>query len=276
MVAATGIPTLWEDWLARREHLAVGRLPCSPHDEMQIRVLDYLLDRYRDSPEAARPARRPESYKLFVDGRAIVVYHHAWAGRVGGTKSSREAGERVSSILQRMQSSSRKTPATDAGRSTLPESGEIVAAFGAKVSLTYTVVRRLYKRIASLSSQDVKAADLLVRSGSSEGVGLAVKVWRERAAAGCRDPVAQTLQRGFAEPAVRDMAAHRVRELLADSSPKVRMQAAKVLAKIGSLDDVALFSDLLNLPPQTDETPQEREILLEAMQSLAERRSLSE
>ena len=61
----------------------------------------------------------------------------------------------------------------------------------------------------------------------------------------------------------------RIRERLADVSALVRLQAARLLGEIGTLDDVALVSDLLSLPPAADENPQERQVLLDAMRALA-------
>jgi hypothetical protein len=58
------------------------------------------------------------------------------------------------------------------------------------------------------------------------------------------------------------------RELVSSGSAKVRIQAARALGRLGTLDDVGLLSDLLCLPPWPGEEPRERPALLQAMQRL--------
>jgi hypothetical protein len=61
-----------------------------------------------------------------------------------------------------------------------------------------------------------------------------------------------------------------MREELAEASSRVCVAVAHVLAEIGSLNDIGLFSDLLSLPEWQDE---ERGALLFAMCFIAERSS---
>ena len=73
----------------------------------------------------------------------------------------------------------------------------------------------------------------------------------------------------FFLPAWRRKAAERFRrELISADSAKVRIQAARALGRLGTLDDVGLLSDLLCLPPWHGEEPRERPSLLQAMQRL--------
>ena len=51
--------TLYDDWLARRAQLAAAGGGAADWRAVELRLLDFLLRRYRDSPEAARPARFP-------------------------------------------------------------------------------------------------------------------------------------------------------------------------------------------------------------------------
>ncbi len=96
--------TLYDDWRARRRRLA--GLPCRPGDyrAVELRLLDYLLRRYRDSPEATREARFSLTKDVYVDHRAIVVVHHLGGGHIPTVKSEREAHAHVQSIVRRMLS----------------------------------------------------------------------------------------------------------------------------------------------------------------------------
>lgn len=104
MYAETAERTLLEDWQVRRERLAGQPAKVEQFAELQVRILDYLVRRYRDAPQAARPARFSPKADLYVNQRAIVVHDHVWQGKVGGIKSRREAEARVSAILRRMTS----------------------------------------------------------------------------------------------------------------------------------------------------------------------------
>jgi HEAT repeat protein len=62
-----------------------------------------------------------------------------------------------------------------------------------------------------------------------------------------------------------------VRERLADDNPAVRFAATQLLRAVGTLDDVALLSDLLSLPRSADEHSYERRALVDAMWAIAHR-----
>jgi len=51
--------TLYADWLRRREQLAAYQGQREPIVALQLRVLDFLLDRYRDDAAALVPAPAP-------------------------------------------------------------------------------------------------------------------------------------------------------------------------------------------------------------------------
>jgi hypothetical protein len=61
-----------------------------------------------------------------------------------------------------------------------------------------------------------------------------------------------------------------VRAQFAHANPRVRLAAIDLL-RAGTLDDVAFLSDLVSLPRDPDEDPQERRALLGAMWELAHR-----
>lgn len=62
-----------------------------------------------------------------------------------------------------------------------------------------------------------------------------------------------------------------VRQKLADPNIETRLAAIGIVSEAGTLDDVALFSDLLSLPPSPDEDPRERKELLHGMWAIANR-----
>ena len=62
-----------------------------------------------------------------------------------------------------------------------------------------------------------------------------------------------------------------IREQLADVNSEARLAAIDLLREAGTLDDVALLSDLLSLPANADEDPRERKELLDAMWAIAHR-----
>ena len=95
--------TLYEDWRVRRHRLAsTPALHPLAYRDIQLRVLDYLLDRYRESSEAALPARFPSPEASWFNHRAIVVHHHLRTSEVGGVKTAQEARQRVSAIVRRI------------------------------------------------------------------------------------------------------------------------------------------------------------------------------
>jgi hypothetical protein len=116
--------TLYDDWRARREHLATLPYRTGDYHAVEMRVLDFLLERYRDSPEAARPARFSLKEDVYFDHRAIVVVHHLGGGHIPQIKTAGEAQAHVRSILQRMfppgAGDAALGPAQEAGRRHIP------------------------------------------------------------------------------------------------------------------------------------------------------------
>ena len=58
---------------------------------------------------------------------------------------------------------------------------------------------------------------------------------------------------------------------LCETNADVRLVAIVELGRSGTLDDISLISDLLALPPQKDEDPFERHVLLTAMKNIIRR-----
>ena len=292
-------PSLLEDWEFRRKRLEYRAVQPEQYRQLQIRVLDYLIDRYRDSPEAARPARSPCRSDLFFDGRAIVVHHHVWRGKVGGVKSERQARDRVTSILRRMSAPAPDEESDEPPGFLTPDEPELTlawaraqnsnqaagirnairwrrgvyraieAALKASPFISERGVKYLYGRIADVNAEEIRALELLARCENRSAPKYAVLAWRDRVAAGRIDEITAGLEAYFCRPDVQDRVGDRIRLRLADDRPQVRLRAIALLGTVGSLDDVALLSDLLSIPPQHDEGPLERRALALAVEQLA-------
>ncbi|MCH8859345.1 MAG: hypothetical protein IID54_07185 [Proteobacteria bacterium] len=145
-------PTLREDWQRRRALLKQASEPERDFAQMQIRVLDFLLRRYGDSPEAARRAQFPIATDVYFNERAILVYHHVGREIGIGAETAGEAKRRVASVLHRMAEGAMSHPAADS-----PE----------------TATRSLHLRLADPDPHvRVQSIDILAVTGDLEDVGL--------------------------------------------------------------------------------------------------------
>jgi hypothetical protein len=183
--------TLYEDWQVRRDRLAT--LPGSDkgHVATELRLLNYLLGRYRGQARTQQPARFPMPSELFVDRRAIVVYRHLGKGYLTEMRTWLEAEERVRKLVDHMASQA--------------------------------------------AVDDVHITGPLF------------------------DPAAMP---------PFDERLERIRGRLCETNPDARLVAIVELGRIGTLDDIGFLSDLLALPPQSDEDPFERHVLLTAMKKI--------
>lgn len=94
--------TVFDDWLVRRQRLAASETVPEQHRRVQLQVLEYLIRRYANSPEAARPVRIASTAEFYSNDRLIVVYHHLGRGQIAGVKSQAEANRRVGDILSHL------------------------------------------------------------------------------------------------------------------------------------------------------------------------------
>ena len=289
--------TLLDEWQCRLDLLNCSQDNDSPFAKERARVLNFLIQRYRESPEAQKPASARPKLDFQVNQRAIVVLHHIWEGKVGGIKSPREAQTRVSAILKRISS-----PASaDEPESTAPDifasdrpgadaavnpfsscnnSEQIASRPAGDARVASSVTRRpvhsesaavdLYKRIVLPGVDDVQAAESLIQERNRAAIHYVLYAWRELVEAGRTNQAWRVLHRFLAEPEPTGVVLEGVRESLAHGSPQVRIAALDVLRRIGALEDIALLDDLLGLPLMADEHPTERAALLHAMRSIAE------
>ncbi|MCY3021798.1 MAG: hypothetical protein NTW87_22535 [Planctomycetota bacterium] len=300
------MPTRLEDWQQRRQYLvtsvaALGRI----HREAQVQILDHLLARHRDTPEAAEAARFPMRAGAHLDGRVAVVHHYL--GAHAAVRAQVSAEIRAAVILGRIaqvhpQSHAERKPASVASwllaqvetRSVYWSSGylqnELLARIGRAVQASIpqdyvylTVLDRLqagpripdwaimymFERLDDPALSSASAAGLFVCCQNESVLDCAVLAWRDRLAANGPDSITRGLDQVFFQPHWRSKAADRFRGELAGSSPVVRIEALKIIEKLGGLDDVVLLLDLLALPPMRDEDPCERDAALQAARKLS-------
>jgi hypothetical protein len=91
--------TLYEDWSARRRELVAEAPGADDSRAIQIEVLDYLLERYRDSAEAARPVCCSQNKGVYVNDRALIVLRHLGRDWCRPIKDRRDASEHVRSVV---------------------------------------------------------------------------------------------------------------------------------------------------------------------------------
>jgi hypothetical protein len=102
--------TLYEDWQLRRDRQLLPSSGNNVYRQIQWRVLDYLLRRYYNAPEARRTVAFPFIADLSSNDRALAV-RRCLAERGGPTiTSSEEAHLRVKSVLERMYSTDPSEP----------------------------------------------------------------------------------------------------------------------------------------------------------------------
>ncbi len=230
-------PTLYEDWVARRRQLAEAPQPLGQHREVMLRILEFLITRYRDSPLAERPARFPLQANLMVNERAIVVHHHLKPIEGGRVKSPQEAQQRMAALVKRITSYGPEGDFDEAEEGT------------------------------DKAEESVFAEPTWMPEVRSD-LNRAVRHWREWLEQGEIEPAWDALRPLLRCPPLHPMIADRIRPELAHPNPAVRLRAIRTLGRIGGLDDFGLLSDLLALPPQDDEHPQERTVLVQAIRRI--------
>lgn len=305
MMVTTDKRSLYEDWLIRRERLAHDTEGIEQYRRIQLQLLDYLIERYRDTPEVQRAARFPLATEVYVNERALLVHNHLWRGQTSGTKSTFEVKNRVSAIVERMQAAApgtedaefgaaidypaeRRAAALDSSTeelsgppddeqtlwSRLGSAGASVLwqlnlLFGLRRQVTSGKLRRLFRLCANPNRHDVWLLFRLLECGHPNVPRYAFQAWLDRIRGGCNDDISRHLQRSFG--ALDEGRLDSIRALLAHASAEVRIVAMEMLATHGTLDDVSLLCDLLNLSQQADEHPRERATLSLAAKRIAER-----
>jgi hypothetical protein len=301
MVITSDQRSLYDDWQLRRERLLHDLHLDDQYRQMQIQLLNFLINRYCDAPEARSPARFPLPAEFTFNERAVLVHHYLWPGQVGSTKSIFDVRRKVSGIVERMQNppspfetdepedddgESKVTPATTAADAMRRNSKlePIFRAFedfkafladvfsgrrgqAVRLRVRNKKLRRSFAKLSNPKNHDSLLVSQVMSQDHPNLTQYALRAWRERVKAGGSDEIAERLRLMFYRANDADLDS--VRAMLADVNPAVRMQAVSVLGEYGTLDDVALLSDLLALPPQPDESPRERATLRMAVKQIA-------
>jgi hypothetical protein len=295
MNASTTAKTLFEDWQHRRQYFE-SRGGTNPRKAVHIKVLDYLILRYRNSAKAHLPARFALRPELHWNDRRITVHHHLGRGQVGGVESRDQAEQRIAGLVQRMLSDERSedddftpTDLADIPRirswRNIPiwriklgwnADSQIRNALASWPLLPKACVDHLVSRLIDVTQEDMNALDLFLQCKNSGILYHTVRAWRDRVVQGkSTGSIIQALEARIRSPGNRPLAAELIRERLADDEAPVRIAASHLIAKIGDLDDIGLLSDLLALPESSDEDPNERDAIIGAMSTIAERDSNS-
>jgi hypothetical protein len=133
-------------------------------------------------------------------------------------------------------------------------------------------MQHLVERMSDISCEDFDALVLFWQCQNADAVIYAAQAWRQRVAGFLpHDLVREELENYFRHSRRRDVAAERMREELADDNPLVRLAATSLLEEIGELDDIGLLADMLSVAETDEENQHEREALIHAMKSIAER-----
>jgi len=307
MMVTTNKRSLFEDWLVRRERVTRDTEGIEQYRRIQLQLLDYLIERYRDAPEVRRPARFPLPTEVYVNERAMLVHNHLWRGQTSGTKSRFEVKNRVSAIVERMSAAVPEAEDAEFGTA-IPERREARTAaldssteglsgppdeeqtlwwrlrsafssvlwqlnlpFGLRRQVASGKLRRLFRICANPKRHDVWLLFRLLDCGHPNVPRYAFQAWLDRIRGGCNDDISRHLERSVG--AFDEGQLDSIRALLAHASADVRIVAMEMLATHGTLDDVSLLCDLLNLSQQADEHPRERPTLGLAAKRIAERYS---
>ncbi|MDP1562852.1 MAG: hypothetical protein Q8M16_15855 [Pirellulaceae bacterium] len=286
--------TRMEDWTERRNELLLLPSP-SAYESMQIKVLEYLIERYRDSPVAIAPARFSPRTRFYLNRRMIVVHEHLRLDRGRPSCSRTNAEQRIQTSLQKF---SEKATVPEPEVITAPRSHEPLPQVAQKnwllglsewisecirserklpkqrsnwLTNRRTKFKKLVSRLSNTKTQDLAA---LVGLESYENEGLHhvfTKLWRIRVLADVsKDLVLAGLEAKLCRAPHVEHTAETMREFLGDEPAKLRLAALKVLERIGNLDDIGLLADLLRLPV-AELSPEEPTALMAAMQAIAQR-----
>ncbi len=279
------------DWTDRREELMLLPKPSTFH-VMQIKVLGYLIERYRDSPVSQVPAKNIAARPFYLNRRMIVVHEHLRPGHGKSTQSRESAEQRIKSAVERMSDPARVAPheplefhqprrTLQRGR-TWMTTWKLLDAIGCSDRmlrralaehplLPKVCLRKLASRLADSKKNDIAALVILGQCENESVPFLLFNAWKARVlAAKLSDIVREGIVTRICSERFRRQSVFFLRECLGDPAIRLRLAAIDLLAKIGNLDDISFFADILRLPP--DDLPlNEMQAILNAMESIAHR-----
>jgi len=286
---ATNRKTRMLDWIERRNELLQLPSP-STFELMQIKVLGYLIDRYRASPIANGAARFSPRERSYLNRRLIVVHEHWRLGRGQPTCSRAEAEHRIQTSIQKFADKAIIPDINDPPPepSSVPPVNwfQILSQWIAEMvhwnlpsprtyknsrSRQRTKLKTLVSRLANTKKQEIVALRQLDSFRNQDLHHVYLKLWRIHVLGDhVQGRVLRELEvRICAEENVAK-SAEAMRETLGDEPAKLRLAALKLLERIGHLDDIPLFADLLRLPTE-ELSNEEPAALMEAMRVIAHR-----
>jgi len=283
-----------EDWTERRNELLLLPSP-SVSESMQIKVLDYLVERYRNTPVAIAPARFTPRTRFYLNRRMMVVHEHLRLDRGQPTCSRSAAEQRIHTVMQKF---TEKTIVPEPEIQSAPLPHEPLPQVALKNGLLRlsewasecfrsarklsnqrdhwltsrrTKFKKLVSRLSNTKTQDFAALVGLESYENEDLRHVFAKLWRIRVLADkFQDRVLAKLEAKMCREPQVEHTAETMREFLGDDSIKLRLAALKVLARVGSVDDITLLADLLRLPP-AELSAEEPTALLATMQAIAQR-----
>lgn len=283
--------SLAEAWRAQRDRLRGGGAEepseASEDARQRLHVLEFLIERYQGTPVAEQEVCEPPAHEAVVNERAIVVHRHI-PDLGGGARSAAEARQRIKEVLHR-----RPQPVEDEPQPPASALPHVPAKLWDKIGkrlrwgfradrlmrkalqespyLPSVALQHLFRRVDRINRTDLAAVELILQCENKGVYDLVARAWRNRVVLDRDDEVRRQLDWFFMMPLHRAEKRRRVRLELADDRGLVRCAALRLLQQIGDLRDTALLADLLSLPPQPDDAPGERQLLLETLQLLADR-----
>jgi hypothetical protein len=300
--------TLYDDWRFRRERLLAESAQASDgYREVLVKLLDYLLKRYENDGAARRPARFPLSSEVVWKRRTMVVHRHLGCVDHPIIRDVGDASVRASRVLSRIVAQTPQEGTRTPGGGALG-AGDLVGLVSDSIkSIPETIcsmpfrprsmrryVREHFLQLErsnqdalmslwfgqlmptdveppdwSISKRQQAAWENLSGCGHPDVHKYVFALWREYARLGQRGDWDAQLVEFLRRPGNRERTAEVLRAELANDRPTIRLRALTLLRELGSLDDVGLLSDLLALPKQEDEGPNEREAMLETLKTLA-------
>jgi len=278
--------TIYDDWRIRRAQMdGVELLPrCSD----QARILDFLISRYADDPAAQAPARS-QSSTVFFNTRAIA------AGDRDATRVAADAHRRARTILTRMADLNLQADVGAPGRRAKVEpeapqkprvsklrcwskwsrecdqTDQFVAHCKAELARFQKLLEADWAVLKDvldcalwgwpLKAQLSDILDVLVHCAEPDITRLLLNHW----ASGDYPAVQPQLETYLR---TNDVGAEVLRGDLAKTCAFERTRAARLLGKLGSLQDIALLQDLL-AQPNMQAFSLERSVYVSAIEELA-------
>ncbi|HYF49730.1 MAG TPA: hypothetical protein VEJ63_10010 [Planctomycetota bacterium] len=146
----------------------------------------------------------------------------------------------------------------------------IESALNQRKALPQKALEFLQTRAASSSVDACVAAEFLLRCGGEEAMKAALRAWKDRLRNQGADYIVQRLRLVLQNNDTQATAVKLIRAELGGDHSLFRLELLALLGGLGTLEDAGYIFDLLRLPRSSDEHPQERAAMLQALRSIAQ------